>query len=155
MTFRGAVPCWLLPTIAVCLLPAGPLAAVEGVKGNLASVAWLEANLKNSDVLVLDASSAQVYAAKHIPGAVNVDLFTYGLPDAAPADMERRFQSWGISPGKTIVMYDQGGTMMATRVLFSLLYYGFPAKDLLILDGGLFQWQEQGRPVTKDIAAVP
>ena len=141
--------------VAGSLLPAQSLVAAQGIKGNLVNVNWLEKNLKSADVLILDASPAQIYGAKHIPGAVSVDLFTYGLPDTPVADMEKRFQSWGVSSGKTIVMYDQGGTMAATRVLFSLLYYGFPAKDLLILDGGLSKWEEQKLPVTKDSTPAP
>ncbi len=146
--------CFLL-AVAGCLLLAQPLMAAEGIKGNLVNVNWLEKHLKNADVLILDASPTQIYTAKHIPGAVSVDLFTYGLPETPVADMEKRFQSWGISSGKTIVMYDQGGTMLATRVFFSLLYYGFPAKNLFILDGGLFKWEEEGLPVTKDITLAP
>jgi thiosulfate/3-mercaptopyruvate sulfurtransferase len=145
----------LLLAVAGCLFLAQPSMAAEEIKGNLVGVNWLEKHLKNADVLILDASPAQIYAAKHIPGAVSVDLYTYGLPDAPAADMEKRFQSWGISSGKTIVMYDQGGTMMATRVFFSLLYYGVPAKDLLVLDGGLFQWEKQGLAVTKDSTPAP
>jgi 3-mercaptopyruvate sulfurtransferase SseA len=71
------------------------------------------------------------------------------------AEMEELFQSWGISSGKRIVMYDQGGTFLATRLFYSLYYYGFPAKNLFILDGGLFKWQEAGLPVTKDAPPVP
>jgi 3-mercaptopyruvate sulfurtransferase SseA len=79
----------------------------------------------------------------------------YGLREAPLADMEKLFQSWGISPGKKIVMYDQGGTFLATRLFYSLVYYGFPPKDLLILDGGLSKWQEAGLPVTADVTPVP
>jgi thiosulfate/3-mercaptopyruvate sulfurtransferase len=140
---------------AGCLLLAQPLIAAEGIKGNLVDVNWLEKNLKNADVLILDASPAQIYTAQHIPGAVNVDLFTYGLQEMPLAEMEQLYQSWGISPGKKIVIYDQGGTMLATRQFFSLYYYGFPAKNLLILDGGLFKWQEKGLPVTKDMTPAP
>ena len=67
------------------------------------------------------------------------------------AEMEKIYQAWGISTGKKIVMYDQGGTILATRLFYSLYYHGFPAKDLLILDGGLFKWQEAGLPVTNEI----
>lgn len=142
--------------VADCLLAALFLMAADGIKGNLVGVHWLEGNLKNAEVLILDASPAQVYASKHIPGAVSVDLFGwYGLREMPLADMEKLYQSWGISPGKKVVMYDQGGTMMATRLFYSLYYHGYPAKDLLILDGGLFKWQEQGLPVTKDITPAP
>ena len=30
---------------------------------------------------------------------------------------------------------------MATRLFYDLYYYGFPAKDLMILDGGLSKWK--------------
>ncbi len=146
--------CFLL-AVAGCLLLGQPLMAAEGITGNLVNVNWLEKNLKNADVLILDASPTQIYSARHIPGAVSVDLFIYGLQEMPVADMEQFYQSWGISPGKKIVMYDQGGTMMATRFFFSLYYHGFPAKDLLILDGGLFKWQEKGLPVTKDMTPPP
>ena len=145
-----------LLAVAGCLLLAQPLMAADGIKGNLVSVNWLEKNLKNSDVLILDGSPTQIYAAKHISGAVSVDIYTwYGLQEMPVADMEKLCQSWGISLGKKIVMYDQGGTMLATRLFYSLYYYGFPAKDLFILDGGLFKWQEAGFPVTKDMPPAP
>jgi thiosulfate/3-mercaptopyruvate sulfurtransferase len=52
-------------------------------------------------------------------------------------------------------MYDQGGTFLATRLFYSLVYYGFPEKDLFVLDGGLFKWQEAGLPVTTEVLPVP
>ncbi len=149
--------CFLL-VVAGCLLLAQPLMAADGIEGNLVNVKWLEKNLKNADVLILDASPTQIYAAKHIPGAVSVnifDLFAYGLGGMPVAQTEQLYQSWGISSGKKIVMYDPGGTMLATRLFFSLYYHGFPAENLLILDGGLFKWQEEGLPVTKDTTPAP
>jgi 3-mercaptopyruvate sulfurtransferase SseA len=131
------------------------LSAEEEVRNNLASVSWLERNLSNPDVVILDASPAQIYTAKHIPGAINYDIFTYGVQEMPTPEIEKRYQSWGISLGKKIVMYDQGGTYLATRLLFSLEYYGFPTKDLLILDGGLSKWQEAGLPVTKEPTPTP
>jgi len=147
---------YLFPMVlAGSLLPAQPLRTAEGVTGSLVTANALARHLGDTDVVILDASPAQVYAAKHIPGALSVDLFTFGLPDASAVEMEKRFQSWGISSGKTVVMYDQGGSMMATRVLFSLLYYGFPAKDLFVLDGGLAKWQELGLPIARNLTPVP
>jgi 3-mercaptopyruvate sulfurtransferase SseA len=146
--------CFLL-AIAFCLLVAQPLMAEEGIKGNLVTVSWLEKNHKNADVVILDASPSQIYAAKHIPGAISYDIFTYGVKELPVADIEKRYQSWGISLGKKIVMYDQGGTHLATRLLFSLDYYGFPTNNLFILDGGLSKWQEAGLPVTNEPTPAP
>ena len=136
--------------VAGCLLVAQPAIAAEQISGNLVSATWLESNRNRADVLILDASPAQIYAAKHIPGAVSVDFLTYGFPERPTADMEQRYQSWGVSPEKTIVMYDQGGSIMATRLFFSLYYHGFPAPKLLVLDGGLAKWQELGLPVSAE-----
>jgi thiosulfate/3-mercaptopyruvate sulfurtransferase len=139
--------------IALVVAAAQPLAA-DGFKGNLADVAWLDRNLGRADVLILDASPAQIYAAQHIPGAVGVDIFSYGGGEAPVAAMQERLQSWGVSPEKTIIAYDQGGTFLATRLFFALAYYGFPLEKVAVLDGGLAKWQAAGLPVTSDVVVA-
>jgi 3-mercaptopyruvate sulfurtransferase SseA len=144
----------LVFVVACTFLMSLPLKAAEE-RGNLVDVSWLEKNLKNTGVIILDASPSQIYAAKHLPGAISVDIYSwYGLRELPVADMEKIYQAWGISTGKKVVMYDQGGTILATRLFYSLYYHGFPPKDLLILDGGLSRWQEAGLPVTKEISPV-
>jgi len=145
----------LLPAIAGSVLFAQPSLPAGGASGNLVTVAWLEKNLQNTSLLILDASPAQNYRENHIPGAINVDMMAYGRPEISAAEMEKTLRSWGVSPGKTIVMYDQGGNMMATRVFYLLEYYGFPTKDLFVLDGGAYKWQSAGLPVTKESAPAP
>src|ERR1035438_1081893 len=139
-----------LLAIAGCFLLTLPSLAADAVSGNLVTVNWLEKHLQNADVLILDASPAQAYSENHIPGAVNVDMLAYGRPEIPVPEMEKTLRSWGVSPGKSIVMYDQGGNMMATRIFFSLYYFGYPAKDLFILDGGFYKWQSAGLAVTKE-----
>jgi 3-mercaptopyruvate sulfurtransferase SseA len=150
---------WVL-TVASCLVLTAAAAGVEqdqGLHNHLANVHWLEKNLKNPDVVILDASP-QTYAKNHIPGAVSVniyELFAYGFGGISDDKTEQAFQSWGISPSKKIVIYDSGGDNMATRLFFDLDYHGFPEKDLYVLDGGLFKWQKEGLPVTKDPTPQP
>ena len=98
--------------IASCVLFASPSIAAEGVKGNLVTVSWIEQNLNSADLLILDASPAQIYKGQHIPGALNVDLFSYGAQEPSVPEMERRLQSVGVSRGKRILIYDQGGSFM-------------------------------------------
>jgi 3-mercaptopyruvate sulfurtransferase SseA len=148
---------WFLFAVTACLFVAQTVKAEDGIRGNLVDVHWLEKNLKNPNILILDASP-ESYAKQHIPGAIGANvyqLFSYGVGGAPVAQTEQLFQSWGISSGKKIVMYDPGATELATRLFFDLDYHGFPVEDLLILDGGLFKWQQAGLPVTKDPTPAP
>ena len=146
---------WFLVAIASSVFVMQPALAVENGKGNLVSVEWLAKNLNRNDVVLIDASFGQLYAAKHIAGAVNVDVFSFGGRENLAAEMEGRIQSWGVSTGKKIVIYDQGGTYMATSLFFDLYYHGFPPVDLFVVNGGLSKWQATGGAVTKDPTPAP
>lgn len=70
---------WFLTALASALLLAHPAAATEEMRGHLVSAQWLQGNRGATDLLLLDASFAQMHAAKHIPGAVNADLLSFGV----------------------------------------------------------------------------
>ena len=143
---------WMWALVAGSLFTAHCVAA-DG--GKLVSAQWLGQNLARGDLLLIDASPAKLHAANHIPGAVNVDVFSFGGRALSPVEMERLIQSWGVSPGKKIVIYDQGGTYFATSLLFDLYYYGVPPRALVVLDGGLAKWQAEGGAVTKEPTVAP
>jgi thiosulfate/3-mercaptopyruvate sulfurtransferase len=147
---------WLILAIASSLFIAEPALAAVGSESPLVSVEWLQKNLKRGDVVLIDASPGQMYAGKgHIPGAVNVDIFTFGGRETPVAEMEKRIQSWGVSDNKKVVIYDQGGTYFATSLFFDLHYHGFPPSGLAVLDGGLAKWQAAGGEVTKEPTPAP
>ncbi len=139
--------------IVVLVATPAAAAAEDGRQGRLVDVAWLQKH--QADVLLLDASMTPQHAAGHIAGAVSADLYRYGPSEPTRAAMEQRIQSWGVSPGRKVVVYDQGGDMMATRLFFDLYYYGLPASDLFILDGGLAKWKAQGGAVSKASTPPP
>jgi len=132
-------------------LPAAALAQT----GRLVSAEWLKQNLGRADLVLLDASPAPMHAAKHIAGALHVDVFAGGLRETGAADWERRLQSWGLNPGQKVVVYDQGAFYTATRLFFDLVRAGLPEQDLFILDGGLAKWQEGGGAVTNVPTPAP
>ena len=147
---------WFVRLGAICLIPtlmAAPASAEVGRQGRLVNVAWLQQHL--ADTVLLDASMTPQHRAGHIPGAVSADLYRYGALEPTRGAMEQRIQSWGISAGHKIVVYDQGADMMATRLFYDLYYHGVPASDLFILDGGLAQWRAQGGAVTQEPTAPP
>lgn len=127
--------------------------AQQGGESRLVTAAWLQQHL--GEVLLLDASVTPHHMAGHIPGAVSADLYRYGPNTPTPQVMEQRLQSWGVSPGRKIVVYDQGADSMATRLFFDLYYNGVPAGDIHYLDGGLAQWKAMGGAVTKEPTPTP
>lgn len=143
----------LFAALSAAVLATPAAAAEVGRQGRLVTVAWLQSH--RADVLLLDASVTPQHGAGHIAGAVSADLYRYGPSEPTRAVMEQRIQSWGISPGRKVVVYDQGGDMMATRLFHDLYYYGLPASDLFILDGGLARWKAQGGAVTQEPTPPP
>jgi 3-mercaptopyruvate sulfurtransferase SseA len=149
---------WLVAILVVLLLPVAGRASEPPPAtspGRLVDTGWLARQAGRADLLLLDASAGATYRKQHIPGAVNADVFGYGPHEPTPAQVERRFQSWGVSPDKTVVVYDPGGTFLATRVFFELLHRGFPEQRLHVLDGGLAKWMAEGRPVTAEPTPAP
>ena len=57
---------------AACVMFSSALIAEEGVRGNLVDVHWLQKNLKNPDVVLLDVSP-ETYSKNHIPGAISTN----------------------------------------------------------------------------------
>ena len=128
---------------------------LHSLHGHLASVDWLKANLARTDVVLIDASPAPLHRQQHIPGAILSTLFTFGPKDLPQDQFEAQLRAWGVNPGQHIVLYDQGGTYMATRLFWDLVHHGLPADRLLILDGGLAKWQAVGGAVTKEATPKP
>ena len=134
-------------------LLAAPLAQAN--PRPLVDAAWLQQALAAGDVLVLDAQPVKLHEAGHIPGAVHVDMFTYGIDEKDTQAMQRRIQSWGVSPGRTVVIIDHGGSYLAPRLYYELLYRGHPPERLHLLDGGMAKWRAVGGAVTQDKTAPP
>jgi 3-mercaptopyruvate sulfurtransferase SseA len=138
--------------VALCLQVAPPALASPRP---LVDPVWLQQALAAGDVLVLDAQPGKLHEAGHIPGAVHVDVFAYGPDEADAQAMQRRIQSWGVSPRRTVVIYDQGGSYFAPRLYYELLYRGHPPERLHLLDGGMTKWRASGGAVTQEKTAPP
>ncbi len=124
-------------------------------QGHLVSAAWLQQQLGQTDLRVLDASSARQYREGHIPGAINADFMGFGPTGVTPQQMQRQLRSWGISAGQRIVIVDQGGTYQAPRLFWDLAYHGVPTAQLFILNGGIAQWRAAGGALTTQATPAP
>jgi thiosulfate/3-mercaptopyruvate sulfurtransferase len=120
----------------------------------------LAAHLRDQDLLVCDCrfagdgeTSRARYESGHVPGAIHV----YWLDDLSAADTSvttflpgaeeaaDRLGRLGITHGKTVVAYSDGGNLYASRLWHVLAHYGHDR--VALLDGGLEKWEADGRPL--------
>lgn len=130
----------------------------------IVSTAWLNANLKDPDLRILDASwylptesrdPKAEFDASHIPGARFFDIedisdHRSNLPHMVPP-VEKflsRIRELGVGDGHQIVVYDGAGLFSAARVWWLFKMMGHD--NIAVLDGGLPKWTAEGRPVTNE-----
>jgi thiosulfate/3-mercaptopyruvate sulfurtransferase len=132
----------------------------------LVSTAWLAENLGSPGLVVLDASfflpaqnrDAQAeYRQAHIPGALFFDIdevadHASALPHMlpTPAAFAEAVGRLGIGNDTQVVVYDSNFFMASARVWWTFRVFGHDR--VVVLDGGLARWRQQGRAVDAEQA---
>jgi len=126
----------------------------------LVTPAELSDMLTSEPIVVIDTRAPDLYAAGHLPGAVNIhDIFTYlatSTPEGVAAMRDKfasAFGAAGLSGQETAVVYEQSmntGFGQSCRGYVLLRYLGYP--KVKILHGGYAAWTAAGLPIT---TAVP
>ena len=111
----------------------------------------LKNHLGKKDVMIIDARSFGDYSKSHIPGAVNLDLFSLHWFDTSKEgidafnDQTRKVFSFvGIDEKKKVVFYDNVSGMLAARGVWMCLY--FSHHNVVMLDGGFSNWSKENLP---------
>lgn len=125
----------------------------------LVTPAELSEMIKSPGTVIIDTRDPKVYAAGHLPGAVNLrDIFTYlatSTPEGVAAMREKfaeAFGAAGLSGEETAVIYEQSmdsGFGQSCRGYVLLKYLGYP--KVKILHGGYAAWTAAGLPVTTEV----
>lgn len=111
----------------------------------------LQERLDAPGLLIVDVNDAQVYADRHLPGAINLPptrLLRQAppvmglLPDADT--LSQVLSAIGMRSDLHVVAYDDAGNTRASRLLWTLDVLGH--FDYSLLDGGLGAWIAEGRP---------
>ncbi len=100
------------------------------------------------------------YTAGHIPGAVYADLESdlsahegggrHPLP--SPHDFAATLRRWGVTTNSRVVVYDDRGGAIASRLWWMLTEQGHA--DTFVLDGGLHGWHDAGGQLSTDIPEI-
>lgn len=114
----------------------------------LVSADWLEANLADPTIRIVDARKCEGYLEAHIPGSGRITARPFLREDGdviSPASFTAAMTELGVSPESTIIAYDDGSNLFAARLWFVLNHYGH--HKVKVLDGGWDIWKAEGRPV--------
>lgn len=134
-----------------------PTPAVEVGFANpqlLVETDWLAEHLKDADLRIVDARKAEDYQAGHIPIAISIPRPTTFDPEAPkgiigqPEQVAALFGGKGIDEKVHVVVYDEGKNTAASRVFWTLEYYGHPRVS--VLNGGFKKWEAEGRELTTE-----
>jgi thiosulfate/3-mercaptopyruvate sulfurtransferase len=134
--------------------------------GPLVSVEWLREHLRDPDVRVIDfrwyldnRNGRDEYLRGHIPGAVFVELEAVtGAPSKhnhgrhpLPANwqVQDEMQKAGVGADTKVVVYDDAGGSVASRLWFLLGWLGHG--EQAVLDGGLRGWDG---PLETEVTSV-
>ena len=140
--------------------------------GPLVSTDWLAQHLDEPTLRLFDAtiflkhkpeggylpeSGRAQWQAEHIPGAGFLDVYqelsdtscavSFMMP--SPEAFAATMAGHGVSDDSTVVLYNQGFPMWATRVWWMLRSIGFD--NVAVLNGGYEKWKKEGRPLTAAI----
>lgn len=131
---------------------------------DLISVTWLAGNIKNSSLILLDASyfmpslkrdGKKEWSAETIPEARYFDFDKTicdqqsKLPHMMPSAelFQQKAQALGINQNSAIVVFDRFALFSSPRVWWMFKSMGF--NNVAVLDGGLNSWKDAGLPVSK------
>jgi thiosulfate/3-mercaptopyruvate sulfurtransferase len=148
----SAIALTLLASLGVQTSNAAP----KNLSRAVAQADWLEQNLDNPKVRIIEVSTEPgLYERGHIKNAAKIVWHT-DLVDTVNRDIAsaRKFQQLaqriGINQDTTIVLYGDKNNWFAAWGAWLFNIYG--AKDVRILDGGRVKWEKDGRALT---TAVP
>ena len=151
----AAVVAGLVSTVGV--VPAN--AAPKNQARSVAQPDWLEANLDNPKVRIIEVSTEPgLYERGHIKNAIKFVWHT-DLVDTVNRDIinaknfSKLVQKAGISDDTTVVLYGDKNNWFAAWGAWIFNIYG--QKDVRVLDGGRVKWEKDGRALTTVVPTLP
>lgn len=127
----------------------------------IVSTDWLEKNLDNAKMRIIDIRKVEEFKAGHIPGAVNVFYGSWvtkqgEIQNQLPADDDLAdvISSAGIGKDSLVVIVGRADSpaelTSSTRVAFTLAYAGL--SNIALLDGGYDKWAAEKKKVSQEAA---
>lgn len=145
----------VLPVLVLALVLMVPALSPAAELPDIVSTEWLEKNMADPAVRIVDIRKADDYNAGHVPGAVHQPYGTWAvtsnkLDNQVPDDdvLMGVLESAGIGKDNPVVVVGYVDNMAEqvnrTRVAWTLKYAG--VAQVGVLDGGYNKWKAENRP---------
>ncbi len=125
----------------------------------LVTTGWLAAHQQDPNLRVIESNEDPLlYPSGHIPGAVQVD-WARDLNDPVRRDyldrksFERLMSRIGVSGDTTVVFYGDKNNWWACYAFWVFQLFGHT--HACVLDGGRLKWEQEKRPMTRDVPTYP
>jgi thiosulfate/3-mercaptopyruvate sulfurtransferase len=150
----------LLALGASALLASAKELDDPGARGSarLASFDGLQKRLGDPNLRLIDVRARADYDQSHIPGAVWVDIKAAEKLAARPGGLadSAAWEAWlaplGIADDLEVLVYGANRQLDAARLWWLLSFLG--VEKVGLIDGNFALWQQQGRPVTKQVTEI-
>ncbi len=125
----------------------------------LVTTQWVADHLNDPGVRIVESNEdLLLYSRGHIPGAVQID-WVADLNDPITRDYLNRAQFEdlmrrnGITNDTLVVFYGDKNNWWACYALWIFELFGHTRTA--VMDGGRLKWEQEGRPMTKEVPSVP
>ena len=121
----------------------------------LVSTDWVAAHLDDPNVRIVESNEDPLlYPSNHVPGAVEVD-WAADLNDPVRRDylgrhaFEALMSRIGVTRATTVVFYGDKSNWWACYAFWVFQLFGH--EQARVMDGGRLKWEQEGRPLTREV----
>jgi thiosulfate/3-mercaptopyruvate sulfurtransferase len=125
----------------------------------LVSTSWVAEHLNDPAVRIVESNEdILLYSRGHVPGAAHID-WVADLNDPVERNyltreqFERLMSKNGIANDTLVVFYGDKNNWWACYALWIFELFGHT--NTAVMDGGRVKWEQEGRPMTRDVAEYP
>lgn len=154
----------LIKKLAVLVVTSSVMFALEVPTNHIVDTNWLQQNINDKNLVIIDTRKAEAYKKSHIKGAINYPKKTYfqgklgnipKLPNTIE-QMQEMFQNAGVTEDSVVVFYSAGTKNKdfadAASGIWNAWLYGF--QNSVLLNGGIAKWSFENKDTTTALPTI-
>jgi len=154
----------LIKTVSLVIATSSMMFALEVPTNHIATTSWLNKNINDKDLVIIDTRKVDSYKKGHIKGAINYPKAKYfqgklgtvpKLPNT-PLQMQEMLQNAGVTEDSVILFYSAGTKNKdiadAASGIWNSWIYG--VQNTALLNGGFAKWTYENKNITTVVPTI-